>query len=230
MNQSYKTCRNHESLFLKLGNHESLYFGSGIMNNESLRKAQQNRRMNYGMQDMAFPRVQISIFLGGGGSMPPDPLYNSCVRATVRLFLQWRWCLKFSNKKLVHIWAKGMMILRNSGQEIYIILDETEVWTAKKIRKTRQNSPWEIHFMNKLVIKCLRKSWIWKKILVGIMNHWGNIDRNHEYQDSNDSASTPETNSINLMSIIHNIKTITWCLRGVKSQLEKHYYKKNTQN
>ena len=43
MNHSYKTCRKHESLFLKLGNHESLYFGSGIMNNESLRKAQQNR-------------------------------------------------------------------------------------------------------------------------------------------------------------------------------------------
>ena len=75
MNQSYKTCRNHESLFLKLGNHESLYFGSGIMNNESLRKAQQNRRMNYGMQDMAFPRVQISIFLGGGeGASPGSPI------------------------------------------------------------------------------------------------------------------------------------------------------------
>ena len=74
MNQSYKTCRNHESLFLKLGNHESLYFGSGIMNNESLRKAQQNRRMNYGMQDMAFPRVQISIFLRGGeGACPRIP-------------------------------------------------------------------------------------------------------------------------------------------------------------
>ena len=43
----------------------NLYFGSGIMNNESLRKAQQNRRMNYGMQDMAFPRVQMSIFWGG---------------------------------------------------------------------------------------------------------------------------------------------------------------------
>ena len=43
MNDCHKTCRNHESLFLKLGNHESLYFGSGIMNNESLRKAQQSR-------------------------------------------------------------------------------------------------------------------------------------------------------------------------------------------
>ena len=64
----------------------NLYFGSGIMNNESLRKAQQNRRMNYGMQDMAFPRVQMSIFWGG--SMPPDPLYNSCIRAIVCLFLQ----------------------------------------------------------------------------------------------------------------------------------------------
>ena len=35
MNHSDKTCKN-----LKLGNHESLYFGSGIMSNETLRKAQ----------------------------------------------------------------------------------------------------------------------------------------------------------------------------------------------
>ena len=52
----------------------NLYFGSGIMNNESLRKAQQNRRMNYGMQDMAFPRVQMSIFFGGGGHAPGPPI------------------------------------------------------------------------------------------------------------------------------------------------------------
>ena len=52
----------------------NLYLGSGIMNNESLRKAQQNRRMNYGMQDMAFPRVQMSIFFwGGGGTCPRTP-------------------------------------------------------------------------------------------------------------------------------------------------------------
>ena len=46
-------------------NHESLYFGLGIMNNETLRKAQQNTRMIklrsiQGMQDMAFPRDQFS--------------------------------------------------------------------------------------------------------------------------------------------------------------------------
>ena len=29
MNHSYKTCKNHEYLFSKLGNHESSYFGSG---------------------------------------------------------------------------------------------------------------------------------------------------------------------------------------------------------
>ena len=74
MNHSYKTCRNHDSLFLKLGNHESLYFGSGIMNNESLRKAQQNRRMNQlrsiqGMQDMVFPRVQFSIRAFGADTL-----------------------------------------------------------------------------------------------------------------------------------------------------------------
>ena len=53
----------------------NLYFGSG-MNNESLRKAQQNRRMNYGMQDMAFPRVQMSIFFGGGGGACPRTPYT----------------------------------------------------------------------------------------------------------------------------------------------------------
>ena len=45
MNHSYKTCRSHESLILKLGNHESLYFGSGSTNDEKRekREAQQNR-------------------------------------------------------------------------------------------------------------------------------------------------------------------------------------------
>ena len=46
MNHTYKTCKNHESSFQELGNHESLPFGSGIMNNETLRKAQQNTRIN----------------------------------------------------------------------------------------------------------------------------------------------------------------------------------------
>ena len=32
-------------------------------------------------------------------------------------------------------------------------------------------------------------------ILVGIMNHQGKNGRNHEYQDSNDSASTPESSN-----------------------------------
>ena len=36
MNHSYKTSKNLESL----------YFGSGIMNDETLRKAQQNTHMN----------------------------------------------------------------------------------------------------------------------------------------------------------------------------------------
>ena len=47
MNHGNKTCKNHEFLFKKLENYESLYFGSGIMSNGTLRKAQQNTRMNY---------------------------------------------------------------------------------------------------------------------------------------------------------------------------------------
>ena len=50
------------------------------------------------------------------------------------------------------------------------------------------------------MIRSLRESWIWRKILVGIMNHWGKNDRNHEYQDSNDSASTPRRDQLILFN------------------------------
>ena len=43
--------------------------------------------------------------------------------------------LNASNKKL-YIWTKRMMIQRNSGQEIYIILDENKSLNTKK---TTQN-------------------------------------------------------------------------------------------
>ena len=39
-----------------------------------------------------------------------------------------------------------------------------------------------------------KSSWIMnlEENFVRIMNHWGKNDRNHEYQDSNDSASSPD--------------------------------------
>ena len=58
------------------------------------------------------------------------------------------------------------------------------------------------------MIRSLRESWIWRKILVGIMNHWGKNDRNHEYQDSNDSASTPEINWSLSMRLCRNKRNI----------------------
>ena len=65
MNHSYKTCKNRESL----------YFGSGIMNNETLGKAQQYRRKNslrsiQGMEDMAFPTVRDDFQIFFLGSIP----------------------------------------------------------------------------------------------------------------------------------------------------------------
>ena len=57
----------------------------GTINKETLRKAQQNTRMNelrsiQGMQDMAFPRVQFSKnFLGEHAPGPPY-ISNSCIR------------------------------------------------------------------------------------------------------------------------------------------------------
>ena len=84
MNDSYKTCRNHESLFLKLGNHESLYFGSEITNNESLRKAQQNRyeliAFDPGIAGYGVSASQNLNCFFSGGACPWTPLYNSCVR------------------------------------------------------------------------------------------------------------------------------------------------------
>ena len=59
------------------------------------------------------------------------------------------------------------------------------------------------------MIRSLRESWIWRKILVGIMNHWGKNDRNHEYQDSNDSASTPEINWSLSMRLCRNKRNIS---------------------
>ena len=49
----------------------------------------------------------------------------------VRLFLQWRWSLMLSSKKTPYL-DKRIMIQRNSGREIYIILDENWRLNTKK--------------------------------------------------------------------------------------------------
>ena len=92
-----------------------------------------------------------------------------------------------------------MMIQRKRSREIYIILDENRsLNTPKKLCKTRQISLWEIHLMNRSSKVFVKHEFQWKKILVGIMNHLAKNYRNHEYQDSNDSASTPETEWLTL--------------------------------
>ena len=63
-------------------------------------------------------------------------------------------------------------------------LNEAEVWTPKNTKRDYRNVAPE------KIIKSIgddQKSSC-------IMNHWGKNDRNHENQDSNDSASTPEIN------------------------------------
>ena len=80
MNHGYKTCRNHESLLLKLGNHESLYFGSGSTNDEKReeREAQQNRyeliAFDPGIAGYGVSASQnLNCFFFFRGSMPLDP-------------------------------------------------------------------------------------------------------------------------------------------------------------
>ena len=70
------------------------------------------------------------------------------------------------------------------------------------------------------MIRSLRESWIWRKILVGIMNHWGKNDRNHEYQDSNDSASTPRRDQLILFNA-----PLPWQTRYIASfQLQRYVF------
>ena len=86
MNHSYKTCRNHESLILKLGNHESLYFGSGSTNDEKRekREAQQNRyeliAFDPGIAGYGVSASQNLNCFFSAGACPWTPPYNSCIR------------------------------------------------------------------------------------------------------------------------------------------------------
>ena len=81
-----------------------------------------------------------------------------------------------------------------------------QVWMRQKFEHKRiQNEttvtlPLKKSLNQQVMIRSLRESWIWRKILVGIMNHWGKNDRNHEYQDSNDSASTPRRDQLILFN------------------------------
>ena len=72
-----------------------------------------------------------------------------------------------------------------------------QVWMKQKFEHQRIQNDTKLSLKKSLsqqVIRRLRESWIW--ILVGIMNRGGKNDRNHEYQDSNDSASTPDTTPV----------------------------------
>ena len=55
--------------------------------------------------------------------------------------IQWKFATEWKNQP--------MMIQRNSGREIYIILDKNRsLNTPKQLCKTRQSSLWEIHLIN----------------------------------------------------------------------------------
>ena len=112
--------------------------------------------------------------------MLPDSLYNSCIR-------DWE-SVCFSNNRVLSVQLhKNSMPRQNEWWY--------QVWMKQKFEHQRiQNEtklPLRKSLSQKVMIRSLRESRIW--ILVRIMNHWGKNDRNHEYQDSNDSASTPNS-------------------------------------
>ena len=116
-----KTCKKYESLYL----------GSVIMNNETLRKAQQNRRMpgincvrSRECRIWRFRLSDFQIFCEGACSGMHSGL-------TVCLFLQWHWCLMFSYKKLP-TWTKRMMSTEKKWSKIDIILAENRSLDTKE--------------------------------------------------------------------------------------------------
>ena len=122
------------------------------------------------MKDMAFLIVHFWNFFRG--TCPRTPLYNSAIRG-------WQsGC--FSNHLVLKVQLQKNSIPRENEWSY-------RVWMNQKFEHQRNYTKWDFP-----LIKSFRESWIWKKILVGIMNHWSKKDRNHEYQDSNDSASTPD--------------------------------------
>ena len=118
------------------------------------------------MQHMTFLRAQcpISFFRG---TMPPDPPPPYIIRAfgadiQSARFSPVTWSLMFSYRKTPYLYKTN---------------DDTASGWSRSLNGGDQKS---------------RESLIRKKILVKIMNHWGKNDRNYEYQDSNDFASTPD--------------------------------------
>ena len=136
------------------------------------------------MQDMGFQRVQFSKLFPGEHA-PGPPYIIRVIGADSSIVSPVTWCLMCSYKKTPHLdqtnddtvsgWSKSLNAEESIQKETKLPLRESV-------------SQWEI--------KSLREQWIWKKFLVGIFNHWGKKGRNHEYQDSNDSASSPAISNI----------------------------------
>ena len=97
------------------------------MNNETLRKAQQNTRMNelrsiQGMQDMAFPRVQFSKNFPGEHAPGPPYISNSSIRG-------WQSAC-FSNNLVFSIQLQKNSMPRQNGW-LY------QVWMKQKFEHQR---------------------------------------------------------------------------------------------
>ena len=94
--------------FKKLGNYESLYFGSGIMSNGTLRKAQQNTRMNY-RNCVRCSECWIWRFRGSnfknilGWGCPRTPCITHAFRADSLLVSTVIWCLVQLQKKTPYL-------------------------------------------------------------------------------------------------------------------------------
>ena len=164
-------------------NHESLYLGSGIKNNcnETLTKAQQNTRVELiafdpgdawsGVSEI-LPKFQIFF----PGQHAPRSLYIIRAFGTDSPLVQSpiTWCLMFSYRK-----SKSKP--RQNGWWY-------GVWMKKKFKHQRNYTK-----------RGLRDSWIWNKIIVGILNHW-----DLEYQDSNDCFTIIRSRCYNIIPEIDN--------------------------
>ena len=149
--------------------------------NETLTKAQQNTRVELiafdpgdawsGVSEI-LPKFQIFF----PGQHAPRSLYIIRAFGTDSPLVQSpiTWCLMFSYRK-----SKSKP--RQNGWWY-------GVWMKKKFKHQRNYTK-----------RGLRDSWIWNKIIVGILNHW-----DLEYQDSNDCFTIIRSRCYNIIPEIDN--------------------------
>ena len=109
---------------------------------------------------MSFPRVQFSFFFFRG-SMPPNPLYNSCIRGCSALVSPVTLVLNVQLQKTPFL-DKMNYDTEKQWSKIYIILDENRSLNAKETiqNKTKAAVKRATKYVQLVLQHCCKPSWI----------------------------------------------------------------------